>query len=116
MRKILAALSLGTALTGALIACSKKADQAQLKADFDHICAAQKDFLSARKLKGVDEAELLVERIRKMEEGLKTETGAQIASAMTQPASPDMRQQAEAAAKEAGLAGWSCPELAAAKR
>lgn len=116
MRKILAALAAGAILTGALIACSKKADQAKLKADFDHICSSQKDFLSARKLKGVDEAELLVERIRKMQEGLKTEAGAQIASAMTQPASPDMRQQAETAAKEAGLQGWNCPELAAAKR
>lgn len=116
MRKILAAISIGTALTGALIACTKQNEQAKVQADFDHICASQKDFLSARKLKGVDEAELLVERIRKMQEGLKTEAGTQIASAMTQPASPDMRQQAEAAAKEAGLQGWNCPELAAAKR
>lgn len=116
MRKILAALILGIALTGGLIACSKKADQAKIQADFDHICTSQRDFLSARKLKGVDEAELLVERIRKMLEGLKTEAGTQLASAMTQPASYDMRQQAEAAAKDAGLQGWNCPELAAAKR
>jgi hypothetical protein len=115
MRKILAALAVGTALTGGLIACSKKAEQAKLKADFDHICASQKDFLSARKLKGVDEAELLVERMRRMREGLSMETAIETADQLTQTTSYEMRSLAEKAAAEAGLAGWACPELAASR-
>lgn len=116
MRPHLPIATLTLSLAGALIACTKSGDTARLKADFDHICAAQRDFLSARKMKGVDEAELLVERIRRMQEGLTAEAAIQAAEKLTDLASQAMRTQAEEAAKAAGLENWSCPELAGAKR
>lgn len=113
MRTTLAALILVTGLMATFVACTRSSDQAKLKADFDHICAAQKDFLSALKLKGVDEAELLVERMRRMKEGLTSEAAIQVADQLTQISDPAMREMAEKSASEAGLKGWSCPELAA---
>jgi hypothetical protein len=102
-----------TGLTATFVACSRGSDQAKLKADFDHICTAQKDFLSALKLKGVDEAELLVERMRRMKEGLSSEAAIQVADQLSQISDPAMRDIAEKSASEAGLKGWSCPELSA---
>jgi hypothetical protein len=86
-------------------------DQARLKAEFDHICAAQKDFLSAGKMKGVDKAELLVERIKRMRDGLTIEAAIRVSDKLTQAGSPEMQALAEKAAADAGLKNWSCPEL-----
>lgn len=61
----------------------------------------------------MDEAELLVERIRRMREGLTTDRAIEAADQLTQISSREMRTAAEKAAEDAGLKGWACPELAA---
>jgi hypothetical protein len=91
MRPSLFACFLVFGLVSALVACTKRADQARLQTDFDHICAAQKDFLSAGKMKGVDKAELLVERMKRKREGLTVDAAIRAADQLTQAGSPEMR-------------------------
>jgi len=97
----------------ALPACSKTGSNKEAaQRDFDRLCNAQKDFLEARKLKGVDIAELAAEKAKRMGEGLESEAALRAIEAMSVAAAGDHRGLVEKAAREAGLENWSCPELA----
>jgi len=95
-----------------LVACTKTGVDTNLtRQDFDNICSAQRQFLEARQLKGVNEAELLVERNSRMVDGLQSEAAMGIAAALLEPGSPARREKIESAAREGGLKDWSCPAL-----
>lgn len=96
-----------------LSACSRSGPtQAQIKDDFDTICKAQKDYLQSRQLlKGVGDAELKGERNRRMGEGRLSEAGLRAVELVVASGPGSPRIPVEAAAKEAGLKDWTCPEL-----
>lgn len=96
----------------ALGACTKTgASKEATQRDFDRFCKSQKDFLEASKLKGVDVASLKVERAKRMGEGLETEAAFKVMEVMATTGQTDQKALVEKAAKEAGLDGWTCPEL-----
>jgi hypothetical protein len=101
------------ALALLLSSCSKTGgtDRAQVKEEFSRICQAQKEFLEARQLKGVNEAELAVERNLRMRSGTMTEPALRLIDLLGESPAEERAKLAEGAAKEAGLKGWSCPEL-----
>lgn len=106
--KTLSALSLA-ALT--LSACTKTPSQETLKQEFAQLCATQKDFLAARALKGVNEAELLVERNKKMRAGATAAQTQKVVELIAQPEPKNVSAEATRLAVEAGVEGWACPEL-----
>lgn len=94
-----------------LASCTKLGGQggSEARKDFDHICQAQKDYLSALKLKGVNQAELVVERSKKMREGITNGEAIEAVNNLLHAA--NKQDMVEAQAKQAGLADWKCPEL-----
>jgi xylose isomerase len=96
----------------ALAGCTKTgANKEAALRDFNRLCQAQKDYLEARKLKGVDISALAVERAKRMGEGLETGAAFKAVELMTVAAQSEQRAVVEQSAKEAGLEGWSCPEF-----
>ena len=95
----------------ALAGCTKTgANKEAALRDFNRICQAQKDFLEAKKMKGVEVSALAVERAKRMGEGLETEAAFKAVEVMTVAAEGDRRALVEQSAKEAGLESWTCLE------
>ena len=94
-----------------LAACTKLGGQggSEAKKDFDHICQAQKEYLNALKLKGVNQAELVAERSKKMREGITNEEAIEAVNNILHAS--NKQDMVEAQAKQAGLSDWKCPEL-----
>ncbi len=93
-----------------LASCTRSGSSEDIRLDLDSVCSAQKSYVQTAKLKGVSQAELWVERARKMREGLKTEA---VKSAVEAYLAPDS-QRADLffeLAKKAKLKSWSCQEF-----
>ena len=100
-------------LLAGIAACSRKAREvAQVRADLDQVCRAQKSYLETKKLmRTVAEADLSKERDARFTRDVKTAAvRAALSEAQRAPAGR-RRKALDAAAVKAGMQGWDCPEL-----
>jgi hypothetical protein len=91
--------------------CTRGPSKEQLRADLDHICAAQKSYAQTASIQGVSEAEIWAERAKRMREGLQTAQAKELVEAFLSPDSKGAEVFFEIA-KSSGLENWSCMEFA----